>query len=221
MSAVKELLKTHLRNSELDEFLAKELKEAGYGGCEILRTPLGPRITIYVLRPGLVIGMRGVGIKSLTEKIATKFKIQNPQISVLEIEIPELNPHIMANRITKLIAKGIAFRRAAIWGLNSIMKAGALGAEIIVSGKLRSDRAHYEKFRAGIIPKSGFPANTVTTEGKSDLLLKLGMYGVKVKIAKKEAMVPEFKFKEAPEVVKVEGSEGEGTKEARGEGTPS
>ncbi|GBC75065.1 30S ribosomal protein S3 [archaeon HR06] len=218
MSMVKELLKTHIRNAELDEFLAQELKEAGYGGCEVQRTPLGTRITIYVLRPGLVIGVRGVGIKSLTEKIEKKFNLQNPQLVILEVEVPELNPYIMANRITKLMAKGIAFRRAAIWALNTIMRAGALGAEIVISGKLRSDRAHYEKFRAGIIPKSGYLSEVAVSEGKAELLLKLGMYGVKVKIARKEAIIPEFSFKE---VKQVEGAEGEGSKEVGGEGSPS
>src|SRR5919108_2247100 len=155
MSAVKNVIKNNYRNMELNEFLALSLKDAGYGGVEVQKTPVGARITVFVTRPGLVIGRKGTGIKDLMAKIEQKFGLQNPQISVLEVTTPELNPHIMSNRIAQLIERGTAFRRAALWTINTIMGAGALGVEITISGKLRGERAHFEKHTAGIIPKSG------------------------------------------------------------------
>jgi small subunit ribosomal protein S3 len=196
MSAIKKVMGHFARNAEMDEYLQNEIAESGYGGVDILKTPVGTRITLFVTRPGIVIGRRGTGIRSLTENIETKFKIQNPQISVLEIEVPELYPQIMCNRIAHNVRRGTAFRRAALWALNSIMGAGAMGAEISVSGKLRSERAHHEKHRAGIVLKSGETAKRVVREATSDVLLKMGLYGIKVKIAIKDAIPHEVEIKE-------------------------
>lgn len=183
------------RNTELDEYLKKEIGEAGYGGAEILKTPVGTRITLFVTRPGIVIGRRGVGIRSLTENIGNKFDIPNPQISVLEIDEPDLYPQVMCNRIAHNVSRGTAFRRASLWALNAIMNAGALGAEICVSGKLRSERSHYEKHRAGIIPKSGETAKRIVREATQSIQLKMGIYGIKVKIAIKDSIPPDIEIK--------------------------
>jgi len=161
MSAARNLVKNNFRNLELDEFLSTTLKDAGYGDVEMQRTPIGTRITLYVTRPGLVIGRKGSGIKDLTAKIEEKFGLSNPQISVQEVSIPELNPKIMCNRIAQLVERGTAFRRAALWTINTINGAGALGVEVSIAGKLRSERAHFEKHSSGVVPKSGDMAEKI------------------------------------------------------------
>ncbi|AFU58668.1 30S ribosomal protein S3p [Candidatus Nitrososphaera gargensis Ga9.2] len=181
---------------ELNEFLADALKDAGYGGVEVQKTPVGARITIYVTRPGLVIGRKGTGIKDLMTKIEQKFGLQNPQISVLEVTNPELNPHIMCNRIAQLIERGTAFRRAAMWSLNTIMNAGALGVEVVISGKLRTERAHFEKHTIGVVPKSGDIAGQIVTTGVSHVLTKMGLMGIQLRIASKAALPQEFELKD-------------------------
>ncbi len=194
MYAIKNVLKNNFRNMELDEFLKEELKDAGYGGVDIQKSPLGTRLTLYVTRPGLVIGRKGSGIKDLTSKLEVKYGLTNPQISVVEVEIPELNPEIMCNRIAQLIERGTAFRRAALWTVNTIKNAGALGVEVTISGKLRSERAHFEKHSAGIIPKSGNMADRVVKEGITHVLTKMGIMGIRLKIAIKGAVPPEFEL---------------------------
>lgn len=189
------------RNAEIDEFLEKSLGDAGYGGVDITTSPLGTRITLYVQRPGLVIGRRGMGIRDLTEKLEKKFNLPNPQISVIEEEVPELNPRIMCSRIAQTVVRGTAFRRAAIWAMNSMMSAGALGVEITISGKLRSERAHFEKYVAGVVPKSGDSADKIVRRATTDVLLKMGLYGVKVSIAIKNALPPEIEFKEEEKAI--------------------
>lgn len=193
-SAIKRVMKNFYRNMELDEFLANQLADAGYGGVDVQKTPVGTRITLYVTRPGLVIGRKGMGIKDLTDKLEKRFGLSNPQISVLEVEIPELNPRIIANRVSQLITRGTAFRRAALWALNTIMNAGALGAEIVISGKLRSERSHFEKYTTGVVPKSGETADRIVKEAVAHVLLKMGLYGIKIKIAYKNAIPPEFEI---------------------------
>lgn len=195
MSAVKNVIKNNFRNMELNEFLSTSLKDAGYGGVEVQKTPVGARITVFVTRPGLVIGRKGTGIKDLMAKIEQKFGLQNPQISVLEVTTPELNPNIMANRIAQLIERGTAFRRAAMWSLNTIMNSGALGVEVVISGKLRTERAHFEKHTIGVVPKSGDIAGQIVTTGTSEVLTKMGLMGIQLRIASKAALPQEFQLK--------------------------
>jgi small subunit ribosomal protein S3 len=199
------------RNAEIDEFLEKSLGDAGYGGVDITTSPVGTRITLYVQRPGLVIGRRGMGIRDLTEKLEKKFNLPNPQISVVEEEVPELNPRIMCSRIAQTVVRGTAFRRAAIWAMNSMMNAGALGVEITISGKLRSERAHFEKYVAGVVPKSGDSADRIVRRATTDVLLKMGLYGVKVSIAIKNALPPEIEFKEEEKAIGGQQSPGQET----------
>lgn len=194
MSAVNNVMKNNFRNLELDEFLSETLRDAGYGRVDVQKTPIGTRITLSVTRPGLVIGRKGTGIKDLTSKLEQKFGLSNPQISVTELETPELNPKIMCNRIAQLIERGTAFRRAAIWTNNTIMNAGALGVEITVAGKLRSERAHFEKHAAGLVPKSGDVANKVVRYGVTHVLTKMGLMGIQLKIALKNEMPREFEM---------------------------
>ncbi|HEV2389204.1 MAG TPA: 30S ribosomal protein S3, partial [Nitrososphaerales archaeon] len=198
-SAVKSLLSMHRTYADLDEYLEAQLKEAGYAGVDIQRNPVGTRITVFVTRPGLAIGRRGTGIKELTERVAQKFNLPNPQIAVSEVERPELNPRIMAQRTAQIVARGTAFRRAANWTMTTIMEAGAMGCEIGVAGKLRSDRAHKEKYRMGVVPKSGETADEIVRSATTDVLLKLGLFGIKVKIAIPDALPPPIEFTEVTE----------------------
>jgi small subunit ribosomal protein S3 len=186
LSAIKNVMKNNFRNMELNEFLRSSLTEAGYGGAEVQKTPIGTKITLFVIRPGLVIGRKGSGIRELTSRLEQQFKLENAQVSVAEVTKPELNPNIMANRIAQLIERGTAFRRASLWTINTIMNAGAMGVEITISGKLRGERAHFEKHSAGVIPKSGRIADEVVRSSTNSILTKMGLVGIKLKISLKE-----------------------------------
>jgi small subunit ribosomal protein S3 len=197
MNAAKNVMSSNYKNMELDEYLKETLRETGYGGVDIQKTPIGTRITLYVTRPGLVIGRKGSGIKDLTSKLGQRFGLNNPQISVMEIEVPELNPQIMANRIAQLVERGTAFRRASMWTINTVMGAGAMGVEITIAGKLRSERAHFEKHSSGVIPKSGNAADKIVKLGITDVLTKMGLMGIQLRIALKNEVPPDFELIEA------------------------
>ncbi|MGZ5484759.1 MAG: 30S ribosomal protein S3 [Nitrososphaeraceae archaeon] len=197
MNAAKNVMSSNYKNMELDEYLKETLRETGYGGVDIQKTPIGTRITLYVTRPGLVIGRKGSGIKDLTSKLEQRFGLNNPQISVMEIEVPELNPQIMANRIAQLVERGTAFRRASMWTMNTVMGAGALGVEISIAGKLRSERAHFEKHSQGVVPKSGNAADKIVKLGITDVLTKMGLMGIQLRIALKNEVPPDFELIES------------------------
>jgi len=202
MSYVKAVLNRLSMYAEIEEFLEERLADAGFAEIEIDKLLTGPRINIYALKPGLIIGRKGTGIRDLTEILSKKFKLHNLTVNVIEVTNPELNPRIVAQRIANAVQRGVPFRRAAMSALNSVMQAGALGCEIVVSGKIRSERAHFEKFREGIVPKSGHIREIAVKEAVKHVLLKMGMYGIKVRIAYKDAIPEEFKLKEELKEVK-------------------
>ena len=86
MSAVKYFITQNARKLAVDEFLARELNSAGYGGVEIRKMPMKTEVVIHASRPGVVIGRRGAKIRELTEILETEFGIENAQIEVSEIE---------------------------------------------------------------------------------------------------------------------------------------
>jgi small subunit ribosomal protein S3 len=191
MSVVKHFITESRKKTEIDEFLQKKIEKAGYGGVTISKTPLGTHIVIYVMRPGLVIGRGGETIKELANILEEKFKVSNPQISVSEIEIPEFNAYVVASRVASALQRGVHFRRAGFWALNQVMDAGALGAEIIISGKLRTERARFEKFRAGYMPRCGEPPLKYTRKAEVNVQLKPGIFGIRVKIMPPDAVFPD------------------------------
>jgi len=191
MSVVKYFVTESIKRTEIDEFLQNKLEKAGYGGVSISKTPLGTHIVIYAMRPGLVIGRGGETIRELASILEAKFNVSNPQISVSEIEIPELNAYVVASKLGSALQRGVHFRRAGFWALNSVMEAGALGAEIIISGKLRTERARYEKFKSGYLPKCGDPPQKYMRKAEVHVQLKPGMFGIRVRIMPPDAQFPD------------------------------
>jgi small subunit ribosomal protein S3 len=180
-----------IKRTEIDEYLQKKLDRAGYGGVNISKTPLGTHIVIYAMRPGIVIGRGGETIRELASFLGEKFGVSNPQISVSEIEVPELNAHVVASRVASALQRGVHFRRAGFWSLNQVMEAGALGCEIVISGKLRTERARFEKFRAGYLIKCGEPSLKYMQKAVAHVQLKQGMFGVRVRILPPDTVFPD------------------------------
>ncbi|MDY6764181.1 MAG: 30S ribosomal protein S3, partial [Halobacteria archaeon] len=174
MAIEREFVETGLRKSRIDEFLAEELRRAGYGGMDLARTPMGTEITLYAEKPGMVIGKGGKNIRELTDALETKFDLEDLQIDVQEVEEPDLNARIVADKLANALERGWYFRDAGRTTLRRIMDAGAMGAEITFSGKLTGARARVEKFRDGYIKHCGEPAEEIVETGYGTAVMKLG-----------------------------------------------
>jgi small subunit ribosomal protein S3 len=184
------LIKKYQRNA-IDEYLAKELKNAEYGGVELRRTPLGDRVILRVGRVGLAIGGRGRNIHRITEALRESYGLDNPQIEVTEVENPEIDARIMAFRLASSLERGRHFRRSAHGIIRRIIASGAKGVEIKISGKITSQRARVETFRAGFVAKAGDPADTYVDLGQAQALIRRGLLGVRVKIMRGDAILPD------------------------------
>jgi len=196
MTQLKNVIKDNYNMMLLNDFLREEIKEAGFHKVEVSKTPSGTRITLYVTRPGIVIGRKGSGIKQLTEKVESDFGFKDPQISVEEIQKAELSPSVMCNRMAAHIERGTAFRRATMWTMNQIKEAGAMGVQITISGKLRGDRSAFEKHTQGVLPRAGEYAKNIVSEDIVHVKTPMGLIGIRIRIANKEKLVPEFEIDE-------------------------
>jgi small subunit ribosomal protein S3 len=188
--------------ASMDEYFAEQLNRAGYGGMELNRTPMGTQIIIYSEKPGMVIGKAGKVIRKLTRDVATKYNLENPQIDAQEVKKPELNAQMMASRLAASIERGWYFRKAGHNTLRAVMNAGALGCEVVISGKLTGARSRVEKFVDGYIKHSGNPVEQVVDEGFAVAIKKLGTLGCKVRIIQPGVVLPDsYKVREIGELV--------------------
>jgi len=196
--------------SEKDEFSIKEFVEEKLGkgkisDIKIERTPVGEKITIYTSKPGLIIGTRGEKIRELTEVLKKRFKLENPKIDILEIEKFELDARSVADEIASKLERfgQTRFKIIAYRMLERIKQSKALGAEIVLSGKLPSERAKSWRFAFGRLKKTGDMVKVVR-KAKATAKTVPGTVGVKVLIVPPNAFEETIKekVKETEEIKK-------------------
>jgi small subunit ribosomal protein S3 len=210
-----EFIQDGLQRTQIDEFFAEELGRAGYGGMDVAKTPMGTQIVLKAEKPGMVIGKGGKNIRKVTTELEERFNLEDPQIDVQEVEEPDLNARIVADRLANALERGWYFRKAGHTTIDRIMEAGALGAEIVLSGKVTGARSRVEKFNRGYIKHNGEPAEEIVDFGKATAVMKLGTIGVQVKIIPPNAKLPDdFEIYEDVEVEDyVADTDGEGVEE--------
>ena len=192
-----QFIESGLQRSQIDEFFEQELGRAGYGGMELAKTPMGTQIVLKAEKPGMVIGKGGKNIRAITAELERRFDLDDPQIDVQEVDEPDLNAQIVADRLANALERGWYFRKAGHTTLERIMDAGALGAEIVLSGKVTGARGRVEKFTAGYVKHNGEPADEIVDRGKGISVMKLGTIGVNVKIIPPDAELPDdFRVRE-------------------------
>ncbi len=190
MGVEKKFVKSGLDRAQMAEYFSRQLERAGYGGMNINRTPMGTQVTIYAEKPGMIIGKGGRTIHKLTNDLEAIFRLDNPQIDVQEVKVPELNAQMMASRLAAAIERGLYFRKAGHNMLRRIMEAGALGCEIDISGKLTGPRKRTEKFVAGNMLHAGNPAMDLVDKGFAVAIKKLGVIGCRVRIVPPTIKLP-------------------------------
>lgn len=201
----RKVLNQKIKEYRIKEFISQEFEKTGYSHTKIQRTPLGEKITIFTSRPGLVVGKEGENIKRLTNILKKKFAMENPQIEIGEIEKPYLDAQSISERVAYTLEKygPNRFKSIGYKTLQTIMDAGALGAEIVISGKVPSARSKTWRFIAGYIKKSGEVSKSQVIRGRSTAKLKPGIVGISVNIMAPTVKLPDkiILIEEKPKVV--------------------
>jgi small subunit ribosomal protein S3 len=191
MADEQQFIEDGLQRTRIDEFFEDELGRAGYGGMEVAKTPMGTQIVLKAEKPGMVIGKGGKNIRKITETLETEFDLEDPQVDVQEVDEPDLNAQIVADRLANALERGWYFRKAGHTTIDRIMDAGALGAEIVLSGKVTGARSRVEKFNRGYIKHNGEPAEEIVDSAVGTAVMKLGTIGVQVRIIPPGADLPD------------------------------
>lgn len=191
MASERKFVTEKIRRVLLREYIMSRVGRAGFGGLDVQRTPMGTRVTLITERPGLVIGRRGEAIKGLTRAIEDDFSFSNPQIEVQEVENPNLNAQIMAEKLASALERGWHFRRAGHSTVRRIMESGARGCQVTVAGKLTGQRHRREKFKSGHIKFCGQAKLDFMEKGFANARMKPGVIGVTVDIMHPDARLPD------------------------------
>lgn len=174
----------------IKEYIKRNLGKGKISRLDIEYTPVGEKIVISTARPGLVIGRKGEKIEELTNFLKTRFKLENPHIEIKEIGNPLFDAQLVADEIAMALERmgNLKFKVIAYKKLQEIMKAGALGCELRLSGKLPSERAKSWRFSEGYLKKACQSSKEVD-RAQAVAMTKLGISGIKVAIMSPEKRI--------------------------------
>lgn len=200
----RQFISQKMKEFEVQEYFEKNLLRVGHSHTKIQRTPLGDKVIIFAARPGLIIGRQGTNIKTLTKTLKNKFKLENPQIEISEVENLNLDAQIVAENIANALERFGSQRFKGIGHkvMSDVTGAGGLGIEILISGKIPSSRAKTWRFYMGYLKKCGDIAVTGVNHAYAIARLKSGIVGIQVKIMPPTTKLPyHIEMKKAPLVV--------------------
>ena len=192
--------------AELHAFLAKQLSEEGFSGVEVRVTPSRVEVIIRATSTKEVLGEKGRRIRELTSAVQKRFGIADGKIELYAERVLNrgLSAQAQVESLRYKLLRGLAVRRAAYGVIRFVMEAEAKGVEIIISGKLRSQRAKAMKFRDGYMIKSGQPSLDFVDRAVRSIAMKQGVLGVVVSIMLPSDPTGKKGPKQAlPDVVKV------------------
>ena len=142
------------------------------------------QIIIRATRTQNVLGEGGRRIRELTALVRQRFGFSKDQVALYaeRVENRALSAIAQAESLKFKLMEGGAVRRVCNGVLNYVMKNGAKGCELIISGKLRAQRAKAMKFKSGYMLKSGEAAKHYVDTAIRHLKMKQGVLGIKVRI---------------------------------------
>ncbi|HQH50636.1 MAG TPA: 30S ribosomal protein S3 [Candidatus Cloacimonadota bacterium] len=139
-------------------YIHKRLDQKMVSKVRISRKTSSITIDIHTARPGLVIGKKGEDIDRLRNELnvlINKHRV-NPitvSINIEQIEKLWLDSHLVGLEIARQLEERVSFRRAMKMAMRNVMKEGAQGVKVQVSGRLGgAEIARTERYKQGRTP---------------------------------------------------------------------
>lgn len=170
--------------AELNELLISELAAEGYAGVEVRTTPHRTELIIRATHTQNVLGENNRRIRELTSVVQKRFDFADGAVELYAERVHNrgLCAQAQAESLKFKLLGGLAVRRACYGVVRFVMEAKAKGCEVIVTGKLRGQRAKAMKFGDGYMIKTGHAGQVYTDEAVRHVLMRQGVIGIKVKI---------------------------------------
>jgi small subunit ribosomal protein S3 len=175
-----------LQDIEIRKALFSRLKPAGVGDVVIERSISSIKITIYVTRPGIVIGRGGTGLEDLKKQIVRMLGITRQdkngkriELKVEPIKDANLNAYLVASNIAEQLARRMPHKRVMKQAVDRVMQQGAKGVRIVLSGRIGgAEIARRERLQSGKVSLSTIREDI--DYAQIPALTKSGYVGVKV-----------------------------------------
>ena len=174
-----------LEDNKIRQFFIKFYAQAAIAKVAIERTKERLVINLYTGRPAILIGQKGANIELIKKQLS---KIINPTknlvINVKEVKKPDLDATLVAESIVAQLEKRVAYKRCLKQALQRVMKAGAKGCKVRVSGVVNGANTigTSETYMEGSLPLQTIRADI--DYGVSAAYTNYGKLGVKVWIYK-------------------------------------
>ncbi len=189
----REFINQKTKEFYIKQYIESKLHRVGVSKIKLKKIPLGEKIIIHTSRPSLIVGSKGANIKELTRTLKKEFKLENPQIEIQEVKDIFLDAAIVAERIAGSLERfgSARFKGVGHKVMANVINSGALGVEVIISGKIPGSRAKSWRFYQGYLKKCGDIASSGVRKAQRSALLKSGIIGIKVSIMPPDVVLPD------------------------------
>lgn len=183
----KDIAKFLLEDQNIRKHVVKKYNQCGISKVVIERTANRLIVDIFTSRPGVLIGTKGAGVEDIKKEISLLSSNKNVSINIKEVKKPDLDASLVAQSIAQMLEKRMSFRRAMKQGIQKVMRAGAVGCKVMVSGRLDgAEIARSEQYHEGRLPLHTIRADIDYANVEAHTTY--GVLGVKVWICKGEIL---------------------------------
>lgn len=175
---------------KIRDILMKKLRPAGIIKVEIERASNKLKVIIFVARPGVLIGRGGQGLTDLKKFLISELNIKDEnslEITPMDVRTPDLSAYLVALNASEQLAKRLPAQRVMNQSVDRVMRAGAKGVKIILSGRIGGAEIARRERKA----QGNMPLHTLRQDidyASVPALTKSGYVGVKVWINRGEAV---------------------------------
>ena len=189
----REFINQKTKEFYIKQYVENRLHGVGISQIKLKKIPLGEKIIIHTDRPSLVVGSKGSNIRELTAVLKKQFKLENPQVEIVEVKNIFLDANIVAQKIAGTLERfgSARFKGVGHKTMENVINSGALGVELIISGKIPGARAKSWRFYQGYLKKCGDFSVSGVKKAQKFALLKSGVIGIKVAIMPSDLTLPD------------------------------
>ncbi len=173
---------------KIRQYIHKRLEQKMVSRVQISRKTSSIIIDIHTARPGLVIGKKGEDIDRLRNELNVLINKNRKapiavSINIEQIDKMWLDSRLVGLEISRQLEERVSFRRAMKLAMRNVLKEGAQGVKVQVSGRLGgAEIARTERYKQGRTPLHTLRADIdyATVEANTTY----GVIGIKVWIYK-------------------------------------
>ena len=190
LSTKRKFINDGVFRAEVNELLQGALAEFGFSGIEVNFTKGKTEVRILISQFNKLMNPEAkyrIKINELKGLIEQRFGFnRNPDhkfsLLVKRTFHRGIEAQEQAEYLKKRLLMGTPARSAAMNVIRNMLNKGAKGCEVIISGKLRQQRAKSMKYKDGFMIHTGQPQKVFISSAVRHLELRQGIMGIKVKI---------------------------------------